>query len=101
MVALETVRGDEDLFIVSDKGMVIRTPLSQISTFGRDAKGAKLMELNEGQRVSHIAIVPSEEKINEFENLQLDSDYKFLDERDQEDSEEENHEQDEEDYNLL
>jgi len=83
MVALATVRGDEDLIVVTDKGMVIRTHLDQIQTIGRDTQGVRIIMLNEGHKVSNIAIVPrdDDEEFEEFkEEYELDTDYRFLDE---------------------
>ena len=84
MVSLLTVRGDEDLMIVTDKGMIIRTHLDQILTIGRDTQGVKLIQLNEGHTVANIAIVPrsedEEEMDDEFkEEFEMDLDYEFLD----------------------
>ena len=84
MVSLLTVRGDEDLMIVTDKGMIIRTHLDQILTIGRDTQGVKLIQLNEGQTVANIAIVPRSEDEEEFddefkEEFEMDLDYEFLD----------------------
>ena len=85
MISLSTVRGDEDLLMVTDKGMIIRTHLDQILTVGRDTQGVCIIKLNEGQSASSIAIVPrAEEEISEDqeykEEFQYDEEYTFLDE---------------------
>ena len=92
LAAILTVRGDEDLMVVTDKGMIIRTHLDQILTIGRDTQGVRVILLNEGQKVSNIAIVPRQEEeneedfTNEFDDeYELDLDYKFMDENNQED----------------
>lgn len=87
LVALTTVRGDEDLIVITDKGMVIRTHLDQILTIGRDTQGVRLIMLNEGQSVANIAIVPrgdDEETVEEEfkDEFELDLDYQFMDEVD-------------------
>ncbi len=85
MVSLLTVRGDEDLMIVTDKGMIIRTHLDQILTIGRDTQGVRLIMLNDGHSVANIAIVPrSEDEGDEFdeefkEEFEMDLDYEFMD----------------------
>ena len=53
--------GEDDLMIITDKGMVIRTYLADISVIGRDTQGVRVIKLNEGQTVSSIAIVPHQE----------------------------------------
>lgn len=57
-VDLQTVSKESDLIIISDKGMVIRTHIDQISTLGRDTQGVKLINLSEGHIVSSSTIVP-------------------------------------------
>ena len=86
LVSLSTVRGDEDLIVITDKGMVIRTHLDQILTIGRDTQGVRLINLNDGHFVANIAIVPRSddedlEDLDEIkEEFELDLDYEFLDE---------------------
>ena len=62
LVTLQAVCGDEDLMIVTDKGMVIRVPIEQIATSGRTTQGVRLMRLNEGHKVATVAVVPVEEE---------------------------------------
>ena len=50
---------EDDLIVVTDKGMVIRMPLNNISVIGRDTQGVCIIKLNEGQKVASIAVVPS------------------------------------------
>lgn len=91
MVSLSTVRGDEDLIVVTDKGMVIRTHLDQILTVGRDTQGVSVIRLNEGHKAATIAVVPREDdEDDEFDDeyrqeLELDYDYTFLDEEEDND----------------
>lgn len=86
MISLSTVRGDEDLIIITDKGMVIRTHLDQILTIGRDTQGVCIIKLNEGHTASSIAIVPrneeSEDSCDNQEEFTYDDDYVFRDETD-------------------
>ena len=89
MISLQTVIGDEDLMIVTDKGMIIRTHLDQILTVGRDTQGVCIIKLVEGHSVSSIAIVPrnveEDEEESEYQDgIQYDDDYTFLDEEENE-----------------
>ena len=86
LASILTVRGDEDLMVVTDKGMIIRTHLDQILTIGRDTQGVRIILLNEGQKVANIAIVPRSEENEEVETdeiyedeFDLDLNYKFMD----------------------
>ena len=89
MISLQTVIGDEDLMIVTDKGMIIRTHLDQILTVGRDTQGVCIIKLVEGHSVSSIAIVPrsveEDEEESEYQDgIQYDDEYTFLDEEENE-----------------
>ena len=86
LVSFQTVKGDEDLMVITDQGMIIRTHLDQILTIGRDTQGVKIINLNEGQTVCNIAVVPRseeetpEEAADQKDDYQLDLDYQFMDE---------------------
>lgn len=61
LVLVRTVMKEEnDLMIVTNKGMVIRLPISQISILGRSAQGVRLIHLKEDQTVVSATIVPKE-----------------------------------------
>lgn len=64
-VSLAPSTGEDDLIIITDKGMVIRTHLSDISVIGRDTQGVRVIKLNDGHLVSTIAIVPRQEEAEE------------------------------------
>lgn len=51
------VREDQDLVMISSDGIIIRTPVDQISTFLRPSKGVKVMKVNDGEKVATISIV--------------------------------------------
>ena len=61
LVAMKAVNGDEDLLIVTNKGVIIRTQISQISQTGRATQGVKLIRLTDDQAVSSVAVVEHEE----------------------------------------
>ena len=57
-----------DLMIITDSGIIIRLPLTQVSSTGRVAQGVKLINLKDNQKVSTIAIIEHEEEQNIEEN---------------------------------
>ena len=61
LVAMKAVNGDKDLLIVTNKGVIIRTPIHQISQTGRATQGVKLIRLTDDQLVSSVAVVEHEE----------------------------------------
>jgi DNA gyrase subunit A len=54
MVSLE-----DEILLVSSSGVVIRTPVREIASQGRDATGVRVMSLDEGQSVASVARVLS------------------------------------------
>ena len=65
LVKLRGVNLEDDLVLLSTKGMMIRLPLDQISETGRATQGVRLMRLQEGHQIANIAIVPKEEEKDE------------------------------------
>lgn len=60
---IKAVNGTEDLLVVTNQGIVIRTSLEQVKKAGRNTLGVRIIKLNEGQEVSSIAIAAKEEII--------------------------------------
>ncbi|MGD9909503.1 MAG: DNA gyrase subunit A [Candidatus Izemoplasmatales bacterium] len=58
---LISVTGEEDLLVVTDKGMIIRVPIDQIAQTKRSTQGVRIINLLEGHTVATIAIVPKDE----------------------------------------
>jgi DNA gyrase subunit A len=66
LVAMNAVNGEEDLIVITDKGVVLRTSLSQIRVISRATQGVKLIRLDDRHKVSSIAIVePNEDAVKE------------------------------------
>ncbi len=63
LVVVRAVNGDEDLMVITNAGIVIRTPLNQIRLIGRNTQGVKIMNLEGRQKVTSIAVVPHEEEV--------------------------------------
>lgn len=70
LISLRAVEGDEELMIISDDGIIIRISLKDVGTYSRNTQGVKLINLNEGSKVSAVAVIqPSdEEELEEEEN---------------------------------
>ena len=61
IVSFKVVRGDEDLMILKNNGIIIRMPLERVSSTGRVAQGVRLINLKDDQKVSTIAVLEKEE----------------------------------------
>ncbi len=66
-VGLINATDEDDLMVITDGGMIIRTHLDQISCFGRDTQGVRIIRLSDNQQVASIAIVPRAEESEEIE----------------------------------
>lgn len=56
------LREDFDVIIMSQNGIVIRTPAKSISRFGRTSQGVKIMNLEAGDKVASTAFTEPEEQ---------------------------------------
>lgn len=56
LVNLKQVNDDEDIMIIADNGIVIRTPAKDVSRIGRDTIGVKIMKLKGNSKVATVAI---------------------------------------------
>jgi DNA gyrase subunit A len=65
LVAVRAVNGDEDLMVITNAGIVIRTHLDQIRTIGRNTQGVKIMNLEGRQKVVSIAVVTREDDVED------------------------------------
>jgi DNA gyrase subunit A len=62
LAKLVSVVGDEDLLVVSNQGMIIRTPIEQISISKRATQGVRIINLVDGQFVKTIALISKEDE---------------------------------------
>lgn len=57
VVGLRLVRPNQELMLITSEGIVIRTDINEISVFGRNAQGVKLMRTDEQDKVVALALV--------------------------------------------
>lgn len=60
LVGLTTVDGDEDIMLVTDKGVIIRFGAETVSTTGRSAMGVRLIKMAADSKVATMATVAKE-----------------------------------------
>ncbi len=61
VVAAFMVGLEDEIFVIASGGIVIRMPVREISSQGRDATGVRVMNLEEGQSVAAVAPVLQED----------------------------------------
>lgn len=65
LAGLLTVKGDEDLMIITDTGVMIRTGVANISQTGRSTQGVKVMRLDQDAKIVTFTTVQPDKKDEE------------------------------------
>jgi len=60
LVELKAVKGDEDLLMVTDAGVIIRISLEKVGVYGRSTQGVRLINVTEEQYLNTVAVVEKE-----------------------------------------
>ena len=60
LAGLATVNGDEDILLITDKGVIIRFNVASVSQTGRATLGVRLMKMEENTKVVTMAVVENE-----------------------------------------
>ncbi|NRG68615.1 DNA gyrase subunit A [Streptococcus suis] len=61
LAGLTTVSGDEDIMVITDTGIIIRTSVANISQTGRSTMGVKVMRLSDEAKIMTFALVDAAE----------------------------------------
>ncbi len=80
--AMETVGPGDHLVVMSKSGQIMRTPVEGISTVGRNTMGVIVMDLDEGDAVSCLDVIPREMVTAESEaevDLEAEADERAFD----------------------
>lgn len=65
VASVRRIKGDEEILLITEKGIIVRIASSQISTIGRNTQGLRVMRLKEGDKVKGCAIVLNENEQEE------------------------------------
>jgi len=63
VVALKAVRDDDELMMITAKGIIIRTGLEQVRSIGRNTQGVRLIKLKAGDKLVAVEKIALVEKI--------------------------------------
>ncbi|MFQ5549706.1 MAG: DNA gyrase subunit A [Gemmatimonadales bacterium] len=74
MVALKEVLADDELMLITRKGVIIRQPAGAIRVIGRNTQGVRLMNLDAGDTVVDVARVVKEDVIEAAEEPRVVAD---------------------------
>jgi DNA gyrase subunit A len=62
LVCMKAVNGDEDLLIITNKGVMIRVPLEQVKIASRNTQGVRVIRLDSDSEVSSLEVTAKEEE---------------------------------------
>ncbi|MBI2900374.1 MAG: DNA gyrase subunit A [Planctomycetes bacterium] len=62
VVGMKEVRDEDDLLMITQGGIVVRIPVREIRTMGRNTQGVRLIRLDEGDKLVAVARVEHEEE---------------------------------------
>ncbi len=74
VIGMVVTHGGEDLMLITEKGILIRTRSDEVSAYGRAAAGVKLIRLDEGDRLVAMAKLDPEESKSENNTDSAESD---------------------------
>ena len=72
LAGVATVCDDDDIMLITSEGVIIRTHTSEISTFGRQTQGVKIMRLDDGVSLVSMAKTIHEDDEDEIEKEAID-----------------------------
>ena len=64
VIGLKAVTEDDDIMVITSDGVIMRTHTAEISTFGRQTQGVRVMRLSDGIKAVSIATTPHIEEEN-------------------------------------
>jgi DNA gyrase subunit A len=68
VVAAVMVDATQEVVLISDKGTLVRTRVSEISVLSRNTQGVKLINLTKDELLAGVAVVDAEEEVAEVED---------------------------------
>ena len=69
VAGIAAVDENEDVMLVTDAGVIIRTPVCDIRTCGRASQGVIIMRMEENAKITRFAVVPETELADEAEEV--------------------------------
>lgn len=68
LAGIKSVTDNEDIIIITSEGIIIRVHTDEISTYGRQAQGVRVVKLGEGVNVVSLAMTAREECEEDSDN---------------------------------
>ncbi|MGL4463537.1 MAG: DNA gyrase C-terminal beta-propeller domain-containing protein, partial [Planctomycetia bacterium] len=74
VVAVATVRDDDEVMFITQEGMVVRTKVDGISVYGRNTQGVTLMRITDDDRIMSMARIAREDIKDVLETAESEGD---------------------------
>jgi DNA gyrase subunit A len=75
---LISVDENDDIMMITDSGIIIRTPSSDVSEYSRTASGVIVMRLEKGQKIVNVTKTAKEEEKEETEAAETEANAEAL-----------------------
>ncbi len=72
VVSIHAVSDEDELMIITTKGLIIRLPVRDLRPIGRNTQGVRLINLDEGDRVIDVSRITPGEEDDESESTEAD-----------------------------
>jgi len=69
-VGMKTVSDKDEIMLITEKGMIVRSPIKGVRATGRSTQGVRLMRLDKGDKIACIAKIIPEDEAAEEEKIQ-------------------------------
>ncbi|HLV08855.1 MAG TPA: DNA gyrase C-terminal beta-propeller domain-containing protein, partial [Halanaerobiales bacterium] len=70
LAGIKVVNDEHELVIITGEGIIIRTPVAQISRVGRNTLGVKVIRIKEGDQVVSLARINPGDDTEETEEIE-------------------------------
>src|SRR5699024_3637697 len=88
VVAVKAVTGEEDIMLITVAGVLIRTPVEDISRTGRNTQGVRLIRIQDEEEVATVAVIEKDDEEEESETMQEEANQGEVDQAEQENQQE-------------
>lgn len=75
LAAMKIVAQTDEVMIITEEGIIVRTPVAEISQLGRSTQGVRVMNVADKDKVTAVAVTLSHEKKSDEDNKEESSDH--------------------------
>ena len=75
LAAMKIVAQTDEVMIITEEGIIVRTPVAEISQLGRSTQGVRVMNVADKDKVTAVAVTESHEKKSDEDNKEESSDH--------------------------